>query len=626
MKTAAPITLLALLPVLAAAAPDARGDSAPIVLPASEGPFLYSTSNSIGPFVSGSGDVAVLARPGKSSIFADAPWRWTPSEAGYLPMPVVDGAERPWLATSMSTNGRLLGGAADMGPDAPRVPVVWSADAGFLPGFEDLRTVRMTTVGFHVSGLSRGDAGIPAGLYRIVLDGVREPLFLSSVFEAPSFYPTAVNGDATVVVGSNGTCGAVCNEPWIVDAAGLRPLPVPEELLEATPYLLSEGGSIAIGTGWRLEDGVWYQELVRWTDEVAEVLPLPEPATSIELRTASTEGDVIAGSYESASGVVHFVWREGVPVESHPEYLAQAGFDKVAPEARIFAFSLEATHALVAQIEGLVLAGELLDPRCGVGGSCFEARFEPGCANAECCTTVCELDPFCCAVWWDETCVSLATERCSCGGEDAPACFAAHAGTGCSNPSCCALVCTADPFCCETEWDAICVARALESCAGCGDPAGGSCLAAQPVGSGATGCADGDCCAAICGIDPFCCETEWDAICAGAALTTCGGCGDPANGGCLAANATPSCAETFCCVAVCEMDLFCCTAQWDEICVQTAGLLCAFSPGDLDGDGVVNAADLSVLLGNWGASGPSDLDDDGTTNAADLSILLGNWG
>ncbi|MFZ9915444.1 MAG: dockerin type I domain-containing protein [Phycisphaerales bacterium] len=48
--------------------------------------------------------------------------------------------------------------------------------------------------------------------------------------------------------------------------------------------------------------------------------------------------------------------------------------------------------------------------------------------------------------------------------------------------------------------------------------------------------------------------------------------------------------------------------------------------GDLNGDGSVNAADLSVLLGGWGTSGPTDLNGDGTTNAADLSILLGAWG
>ena len=53
-------------------------------------------------------------------------------------------------------------------------------------------------------------------------------------------------------------------------------------------------------------------------------------------------------------------------------------------------------------------------------------------------------------------------------------------------------------------------------------------------------------------------------------------------------------------------------------------------PGDLDGDGVVNAVDLAILLGNWGPVPPNepaaDLNGDGMVNAADLAILLGNWG
>ena len=49
-------------------------------------------------------------------------------------------------------------------------------------------------------------------------------------------------------------------------------------------------------------------------------------------------------------------------------------------------------------------------------------------------------------------------------------------------------------------------------------------------------------------------------------------------------------------------------------------------PADIDGDGSVNAADLSALLGNWGNSGAGDVDGDGFVNAADLSLLLSAWG
>jgi len=48
--------------------------------------------------------------------------------------------------------------------------------------------------------------------------------------------------------------------------------------------------------------------------------------------------------------------------------------------------------------------------------------------------------------------------------------------------------------------------------------------------------------------------------------------------------------------------------------------------GDLNGDGVVNGADLGALLDAWGQSGPGDLNGDGVVDGADLGILLSAWG
>ena len=50
---------------------------------------------------------------------------------------------------------------------------------------------------------------------------------------------------------------------------------------------------------------------------------------------------------------------------------------------------------------------------------------------------------------------------------------------------------------------------------------------------------------------------------------------------------------------------------------------------DLNGDRVVNGADLSTLLGAWGpcsGSCPADITGDGTVGGADLAALLGAWG
>lgn len=53
-------------------------------------------------------------------------------------------------------------------------------------------------------------------------------------------------------------------------------------------------------------------------------------------------------------------------------------------------------------------------------------------------------------------------------------------------------------------------------------------------------------------------------------------------------------------------------------------------PGDVNGDGVVDVADLLAMLAAWGdcpggPDCPADLDGDGTVDAADLLALLANW-
>lgn len=47
---------------------------------------------------------------------------------------------------------------------------------------------------------------------------------------------------------------------------------------------------------------------------------------------------------------------------------------------------------------------------------------------------------------------------------------------------------------------------------------------------------------------------------------------------------------------------------------------------DLTGDGRVTAADLSVLLQEWGGAGDkADVDGDGTVGAGDMSVLMSQW-
>ena len=55
---------------------------------------------------------------------------------------------------------------------------------------------------------------------------------------------------------------------------------------------------------------------------------------------------------------------------------------------------------------------------------------------------------------------------------------------------------------------------------------------------------------------------------------------------------------------------------------------CELDRGDLNLDGIVDGADLGILLSYWGGFGFTigDCDHDGLVGASDLGVLLGHWG
>ena len=243
--------------------------------------------------------------------------------------------------------------------------------------------------------------------------------------------------------------------------------------------------------------------------------------------------------------------------------------------------------------------------QCPCDGSCFEARLpgenKPGCEDGSCCAVVCSIDPSCCYLEdpdnpgtlgnWGANCVALAEQYCcnssgGCGDHCAGGCLQPSETPNCNDPACCAAVCAIDPYCCETRWDSNCALLAFERCtSGCGIPTSGSCF----VGKLGSGCEDPECCTAICTSDPYCCQVSWDSGCVTAAkqtpasctLPTCGAFG---TGECCQVNGTPSCNDSACCEAVCLLDAFCCEGSWDEVCVSLArdSLQCN-GPGCLSG-------------------------------------------
>ncbi len=156
-------------------------------------------------------------------------------------------------------------------------------------------------------------------------------------------------------------------------------------------------------------------------------------------------------------------------------------------------------------------------------GSCTAAHDEnqPGCDTASCCNAVCEVDTFCCDVTWDAFCASLASGFCSTTGFPScnalsGSCQSLHLNPGCNNSECCNAVCERDPFCCITRWDENCVSQSNLICATCGRGRG-DCDVAHTT----PGCNDVSCCAKVCAADEFCCNSEWDATCAHQAQDLC---------------------------------------------------------------------------------------------------------
>jgi hypothetical protein len=113
-------------------------------------------------------------------------------------------------------------------------------------------------------------------------------------------------------------------------------------------------------------------------------------------------------------------------------------------------------------------------------GDCCEVGMGVGCADDVVEACVCAVDPYCCETSWDELCVSHV-EDANCGGctvgpsstDFGADCCEPSEMPGCPDEITSACVCDADPFCCMVEWDQVCVDTGVElGCHSCGDATG----------------------------------------------------------------------------------------------------------------------------------------------------------
>ena len=336
---------------------------------------------------------------------------------------------------------------------------------------------------------------------------------------------------------------------------------------------------------------------------------------------------------------------------------------------------------------GASLAGGTCGPGDGSAGRCDEPHPTPGCFTTECCEAVCLIVPDCCVLAWDQACVDVADTECD--GLYCPApgsCDAPHDTGGCDDEACCARSVRLDGWCGAALWDQTCVSDAawwcpFTSCELEGPPG------ARPEGEACFDRINDGCTLPEPAFDALACgervagrcttgaprDTDWYALPAGghtiglraefpASLTI-------VRGSCvtmleqMAWQAIGPCEPllTTVCVPAGESWYAIVSLGSPEGPIQSGqpctdpdpdnppdpddppiipGAFgtryevslscgtCAPSP-DLNGDGVVNGADLGLLLSSWGVTGSGvtgDLNGDGVVDGADLGALISAWG
>lgn len=110
---------------------------------------------------------------------------------------------------------------------------------------------------------------------------------------------------------------------------------------------------------------------------------------------------------------------------------------------------------------------------------------------------------------------------------------------------------------------------------GCGCPFGLCETPGQPMLDGCNPCVS-----QICDVDPYCCTNQWDSLCVGRVASVCGqaDCVAPtcAHLVCISGGALDSNCHT-CVNQICAVDPYCCSTSWDGLCVTQVGTVCGLA-------------------------------------------------
>ena len=317
-------------------------------------------------------------------------------------------------------------------------------------------------------------------------------------------------------------------------------------------------------------------------------------------------------------------------------------------------------------------------------GPCDQPHSSPGCVVTECCDEVCNVDPICCELDWDQICIDIQEEACSgltCPG--AQPCDSPFDQPGCLDQICCRTVCDHDWYCCYIEWDQYCADFSAQICeqVACeidvpeaADPEAESCD--ERINDGCNM------------LEPAYSQISCDQLIVGETTTSVPrdtdwyqfSIAEPARFTFTLESEFPAqallfggpCSGPFEVVSLFE-SILCSSPVQREVDLEPGTWSMVISPGredislrqglqcpldkldegedpepvyfgvryllsmqcnadpcsgdpDLNADGTVNGVDLTILLAGWGANGGlADIDCSGVVDGADLTRLLADW-